>query len=80
MSKAPGTANPPVERIEYIGFNRIEGRWRSISFVIRVPVGLMPAAIFELGQKSKIRFIFDAFQIAAKESSVSGQWCGCTIP
>ena len=73
MYAAPGTANSPVERIEYISFNRIEGRWRSISMDIRVPVGLMPAASFERGQDSKIRLIFDPFPIAGKGSSVTGQ-------
>ena len=73
MYAAPGTANSPVERIEYISFNRIEGRWRSISMDIRVPVGLMPAASFDRGQESKIRLIFDPFAIAGKGSSVTGQ-------
>ncbi|MDR6940852.1 hypothetical protein J2W55_000680 [Mucilaginibacter pocheonensis] len=73
MYAAPGTANSPVERIEYISFNRIEGRWRSVSMDIRVPVGLMPAASFDRGQESKIRLIFDPFPIAGKGSSVTGQ-------
>lgn len=73
MYAAPGTVNSPVERIEYISFNRIEGRWRSISMDIRVPVGLMPAASFDRGQESKIRLIFDPFPIAGKGASVTGQ-------
>ena len=73
MYAAPGTANAPVERIEYVSFNRIEGRWRSISMDIRVPVGLMPAANFDRGQNGKIRLIIDPFPIAGKGSSFTGQ-------
>jgi len=73
MYAAQETANSPVERIEYISFNRIEGRWRSISMDIRVPVGLMPAASFDRGQESKITLLFDPFPIAGTGSTVTGQ-------
>lgn len=40
---APGSDQPDFERISYLTYNRIEGRWQYVSLDTRFPAGIMPA-------------------------------------
>ena len=68
-----GSPLKDVERIDYLSFNRVEGRWKYISMDARVPVGLMPAASFTRGEKGKITIEFEPFSMPGTGTEVSGQ-------
>lgn len=50
-----------VNRVDYLGFNRVTARWEYVSMDTRVAVGLMPAWSFEADQPQRIRVQFDPF-------------------
>lgn len=62
-----------VERIDYLSYNRIEGRWKYVSMDMRFPAGMMPAASLGRGTAGKITVIFDAFAMPGSGTVVSGQ-------
>lgn len=64
---------PGVERIDYLGFNRVTGRWEYLSMDTRVPVGLMPAWSFEHDPVERIRVEFQPFALPGDGSTVTGQ-------
>jgi len=70
---APGSKYPDFQRIYYLSFNRVEGRWAYVSIDSRAPVGLMPGWSFDRGEKGKIVLTFQPFAIAGGGSEVSGQ-------
>jgi hypothetical protein len=41
------TSNQDIKRIDYLSFQRVEGRWKYVSIEMRAPVGIMPAYSFE---------------------------------
>ncbi|RYG75432.1 DUF1579 domain-containing protein [bacterium] len=57
----PSLNSAQVLRIDYLSFNRVEGRWKYLSMDTRVPAGLMPAASFGRGEKGRIELTFDPF-------------------
>lgn len=64
---------PGVERIDYLGYNRVTGRWEYLSMDTRVPVGLMPAWSFEHDPVARIRVEFQPFALPGEGASVTGQ-------
>jgi hypothetical protein len=46
MRPAPGAHVPDFRRIDYINFDRVEGRWKYVSMDTRFPVSIMPAWSF----------------------------------
>ncbi len=71
----PAFDSPPaaIKRIDYLSFNRIEGRWKYVSMDTRAPVGLMPAASVDRGDAATIRLIFEPFAVPVAGSQVTGQ-------
>ena len=57
----PRLGSPEVLRIDYLSFNRVEGRWKYVSMDTRAAVGLMPAASFGRGAKGRIDVTFEPF-------------------
>lgn len=53
--------SPKVLRMDYLSFNRVEGRWKYLSMDTRVAAGLMPAASFGRGAKGRIEVTFEPF-------------------
>ncbi|MGH8782333.1 hypothetical protein [Paraburkholderia sp.] len=71
---SPGDASDSnVNRIDYLGFNRVTGRWEYLSMDTRAPVGLMPAWSFDHDPVDRIRVQFEPFAIPGGGTSVSGQ-------
>lgn len=70
----PGDASASkVSRIDYLGFNRVTGRWEYLSMDTRAPVGLMPAWSFDHDPIDRIHVQFEPFAVPGGGSSVSGQ-------
>ncbi|CAA9257958.1 MAG: hypothetical protein AVDCRST_MAG95-2181 [uncultured Adhaeribacter sp.] len=69
----PNSNIPDFQRIYYLSFNRVEGRWKYVSIDTRNPVGLMPAASFGPGEKGKFTLTFDPFALAGPGMNVAGQ-------
>lgn len=70
---ASAEADAAVQRIDYLGFHRIAGRWEYLSMDTRAPVGLMSATSFEHDPVSRIAVQFAPFTIPAAGPGVVGQ-------
>jgi len=46
MHPAPGSKTPDFKRLDYLNFDRVEGRWKYVSMDTRFPVSIMPAWSF----------------------------------
>ncbi len=57
----PALGSPTVWRMDYLNFQRVEGRWKYVSMEMRAPVGIMFAQSFGRGQNGQIDVTFDAF-------------------
>jgi len=44
MRPAPGSRTPDFRRLDYLNFDRVEGRWKYVSMDTRFPVSIMPAS------------------------------------
>lgn len=40
---ASDTSSQDIKRIDYLSFQRVEGRWKYVSIEMRAPVGIMLA-------------------------------------
>ena len=67
------TAGPSFTRIDYLTFNRLQGRWDYVSMDTRVPNGLMPAWSFERWPGDQIVLTFQPFAITGAGPEVRGQ-------
>ncbi|CAA9544880.1 MAG: hypothetical protein AVDCRST_MAG87-391 [uncultured Thermomicrobiales bacterium] len=67
------TAHNDVKRTDLLSFNRVEGRWKYVSFDTRAPVGLMPALSAVPGDGSSIEIVFEPFAITGPGTQVTGQ-------
>jgi hypothetical protein len=73
IEPAPNSPTADIKRIDYLSFNRIEGRWKYVSMDTRAPVGLMPAASVDRGEEGTIRLTFEPFAVPVPGSHVTGQ-------
>lgn len=62
-----------TERLDYLSFNRVEGRWEYVSIDARAAVGLMTAQSFGREEDGKILVTFQPFAVAGPGQEVSGQ-------
>lgn len=67
------TAGQNIDRIDYLRFNRLEGRWDYVSMDMRAPVGIMPAWSFERGTPDRIDLTFQPFTVPAPGPGTVGQ-------
>ena len=73
LRPAPGSGTSDIARIDYLSFNRVEGRWKYVSMDTRDPVGIMPAASYGRGEEGRIDLTFEPFAVAGTETDASGQ-------
>lgn len=62
-----------ISRIDYLSFNRVEGRWNYVSMDTRAPVGIMTANSFERDPPDRIQVVFMPFAVPGDSTVVSGQ-------
>jgi hypothetical protein len=58
MRPADGSHIPDFQRLDYLNFDRVEGRWKYVSMDTRMPVSIMPAWSFDRGERGKIALQF----------------------
>ena len=59
-------------RIDYLTFNRVEGRWEYVSMDTRAAVGIMTAQSYDRGLPGEIAITFQPFSVPGPGPSVSG--------
>jgi hypothetical protein len=66
----PATGAPPgeIQRIDYLSYHRIEGRWKYVSMDTRASVGMMPATSADRGDTASIHLTFEPFAVPIKGS------------
>jgi hypothetical protein len=70
---ASDTSNQDIKRIDYLSFERVEGRWKYVSIETRAPVGIMPAYSFDRGDAAGVVLVHEPFAITGGGSDVAGQ-------
>ncbi len=73
LHSASDRSGNSVKRIDYLSFNRVEGRWDYVSMDMRAPVGIMSAWSFERDPAERILLTFQPFAVAGAETAVAGQ-------
>jgi len=58
MQPAPGSGAPDFRRLDYLNFDRVEGRWKYVSMDTRFPVSIMPAASSAPRGDGRIELLF----------------------
>ncbi len=69
---AAGLAGP-INRIDYLKYNRVEGRWDYVSLDTTAVVGIMPAWSFVRGDGKTINLTFMPFATVGTGAEPSGQ-------
>ena len=62
-----------IKRIDYLSYNRVEGRWDYVSMDTRAAVGIMPANSLTRGEDAKIVLTFQPFAVPGAGQDVAGQ-------
>lgn len=70
---ASDISNQDIKRIDYLSFQRVEGRWKYVSIEMRAPVGIMPAYSFDRGDAAGVVLVHEPFAITGGGSDVAGQ-------
>lgn len=78
LRSPPDGKRDPIDRIDYLNFDRVEGRWKYVSMDMRSPVGIMNAWSIERGEPGHIELLFAPFAIAGPGSESTGQLIGMT--
>jgi hypothetical protein len=73
MSPAPGSGVPDFQRIAYLHYNGVEGRWQYVSLDTRFPAGVMPAHSFDKTFSPKLTLEFDAIGFVGLGQEVEGR-------
>ena len=73
LESEPNAKAADIKRVDYLSFNRVEGRWKYVSMDTRAPVGIMTAASVEEGDVKAIHLIFEPFAILLPSPKVTGQ-------
>lgn len=63
----------PINRIDYLKFNRVEGRWDYVSLDTTAVVGIMPAWSYAGGEDGTITLMFQPFATVGSGADPSGQ-------
>ncbi len=63
----------PINRIDYLKFNRVEGRWDYVSLDTTAVVGIMPAWSYTRGDGGSILLSFQPFATVGSGAAPSGQ-------
>jgi hypothetical protein len=73
MKPAPGSKVPDFQRISYLYFSRVEGRWQYVSLDTRLPVGIMPAYSFGGEENGKLTLYFESLGFVGLGRAVDGR-------
>ncbi len=74
MRPAPGSTTPDFRRIDYLGFDRVEGRYKYVSLDTRFPAGIMPAWSFGGERGGTITLQFEALGFVGFGQAVEGRF------
>ncbi len=69
----PADTKGTVLRMDYLSFNRVEGRWEYVSMDTRAAVGIMTAQSIGRGRAARIEVVFQPFALPGAGQDVSGQ-------
>lgn len=73
LHPANNLSDKAVTRIDYLSFNRLEGRWNYVSMDVRAAVGIMTANSFERDPSRRIQVIFLPFAVPPMGAATTGQ-------
>jgi hypothetical protein len=62
-----------ISRVDYLSFNRLEGRWNYVSMDVRAAVGIMTANSFERDPATRIQVTFEPFANPGNGPVATGQ-------
>lgn len=71
--RLPSDPTKKILRMDYLTFNRVEGRWEYVSIDTRAAVGLMTAQSYGGEKEGRIDIIFQPFALPGAGQNVSGQ-------
>jgi hypothetical protein len=74
MRPAPGSGIPEFQRIDYLNFDRVEGRWKYVSMDTRFPVSIMPASSFGTSKSGTILVQFEPQAFVGFGMDVEGRF------
>jgi hypothetical protein len=69
----PTDSKGTILRLDYLSFERVEGRWKYVSMDSRAPVGIMTAQSRGRAKGDTIEIDFQPFALAGAGQAVSGQ-------
>jgi hypothetical protein len=72
MQPAPGGTGPDFRRIDYLHYDRVEGRWKYVSMDTRLPVSIMPARSFGPAGDRTLRLQFEPLGFVGFGEEVGG--------
>jgi hypothetical protein len=72
MHPAPGGTGPDFRRIDYLHYDRVEGRWKYVSMDTRLPVSIMPARSFGPAGDRTLRLQFEPLGFVGFGEEVGG--------
>lgn len=73
LKPKPGSDLPDFQRIDYLGYDRVEARWKYVSMDTRFPAGIMPAWSFGGEQDGKIVLQFEPLGFVGMGEQVEGR-------
>jgi hypothetical protein len=73
MRPAPGSPGPDFRRIDYLSYDRVEGRWKYVSLDTRFPAGIMPAWSFSGARDGKLTLQFEPLGFVGFAQEVEGR-------
>jgi hypothetical protein len=74
MSPARGSRAADFRRLDYLNFDRVEGRWKYVSMDTRFPVSIMPAAGFRPTRDGRIELQFAPQAFVGFGDAVEGRF------
>jgi hypothetical protein len=74
MRPAPGSNQPDFRRIEYLTYDKLQGRWEYVSMDTRFPIGVMSARGFGDDRGPGITAYFEGFAIPGWGQEVEGRF------
>jgi hypothetical protein len=74
MRPAPASGVPDFQRLDYLNFDRVEGRWKYVSMDTRFPVSIMPAWSFGGAVDGEIRLLFASQAFVGFRTEVEGRF------
>jgi hypothetical protein len=74
LHPASGSKAPDFRRIDYLNFDRVEGRWKYVSMDTRFPVSIMPAWSRGPARDGKITLEFEPQAFVGFGQAVEGRY------